>query len=183
MFFNIKSTAVFTLLYALLSTVGIEPAMVDQYENSGCDGSMPFHPRMLVPATFTAEYSIPTGLVLGIIALVVILKFTPDFWSYRRAGITLWLGMTALIPALVYAFDFADPSVRLYVFILNTVTTAICLGVMTATLKRRRLSKAIAARLARQKSDAQSDQPFDRTIVNMPRSISTTQAVTEQGVV
>ena len=182
MFFNIKSTAVFTLLYALVSTVGIEPTMVADDLYSGCDGAMRFQPQMLIPAAFTVKYSIAAGLVLGLVALAVMRRYTPDYWSYRKAGITLWLGMTVLIPALLYALNFADPSARLYLFILNTVTSAICVAVMTASFKRRRLSLAIAARLARQNAEAQPALSFDRVIVNMP-PMPLSSTATEQGMV
>jgi len=143
MFFNLKLTAVFTALYSLVATAGMAPLIVQEDEHSGCDGTMPFQPHMLTESLWTNLFNAPVGLVLGAIAVVVMVKYTPDFWSYRRSGLTLWFGMMAAVPALIYALERGQDPSRLYYFLLNAAASGLGLTVITAMLKRRRLAVAI----------------------------------------
>ena len=99
---------------------------------------------MALQTGMMVEYTMLTGVVLGLIAITALNRYTPDYWSYARVGIALWLLMTVPVLAVMVACHFGGVSL----IALHGGITALCLWIMTARLKHRRLTNAIRARLA-----------------------------------
>lgn len=173
MLFNAKMTAAFATLYSLIATIGIASVIVGHRGHMGRSGLTGFQPRMPIPAGLGTQYTIALGLVMGIAAVLVLVTCTPDYWSYWRAGLTLWLGMTLAAPCLAYTFDIA-PSLNL--FFVNAVASGLSLLAPIAMLKRRRLADAIRVRLA-----ARDAQVGVRNVAWTMHALKRGKALVDQG--
>ena len=140
---NIKLTAGFAIIYSGAMTAGISLILPGSDQ---CCSDGPRHAGLLLALQtgMLVEYSLLAGAVLALIATTALVRYTPDYWSYARVGIALWLSMTVPVLAVMLACHFGGASL----LALHGGVTALCLWIMTARLKHLRLTNAIRARLA-----------------------------------